>query len=176
MPRRIRFSVAASLDGFIATEEGGYDWIVDEPAIDFVSYLEKIDTLLMGRRTYEIMDNPEAAKLLDLKAVYVVSTTLDPDGDDRVTVISDDVVDRVRELKAEDRKDIWLFGGGMLFRSMMDAGLVDRVEVAIIPRLLGTGIPLVPGLNEIANLELHSMESFPDSGIVILKYDVVREG
>lgn len=174
--RKIRYSVAMSLDGFIATEDGGYDWIVDEPAIDFARYLEKIDTLLMGRGTYEIMDNPEAGQLLEAKTVYVVSTTLAPDVDPRVDVISSDVEVRVQELKEADGLDIWLFGGGVLFRSMLSAGLVDRVEVAVIPALLGSGIPLVPGLDAIAALQLHSTETFSDSGIVLLKYDVAASG
>ena len=164
-----------SLDGFIATEDGGYDWIVDEPAIDFAAYLQKIDTLLMGRGTYQIMDNPEAAQLLELKTTYVVSTTLDPNADDRITVISEDVVESVRALKESEGGDIWLFGGGVLFRSMMDAGLVDRVEVAVVPALLGHGIPLLPGLGGITKLALHSTETFPNSGIVLMKCDVLKD-
>lgn len=176
MPRKIRYSVAASLDGFIATEDGGYDWIVDEPAIDFPAYLARIDALLMGRGTYEIMDNPEAGQLLDVKKAYVVSSTLDPAADDRITVISDDVENRVRALKEEDGGDIWLFGGGVLFRSMLEAGLVDRVEVGVVPRMLGSGIPILPGLDGVARLVLHSTETFPDSGIVLMKYDVESVG
>lgn len=173
MSRLIRYSVAASLDGFIATEGGGYDWIVEDASIDFPEYLKKIDTLLMGRGTWEIMHAPESQALLDLMDVYVVSTTLPADADPRITVISDNVVRRVTELKDGDGRDIWLFGGGVLFRSMMEAGLVDRVEIAVVPAVLGQGIPLVPGLDDIATLDLHSVERFPDSGIVLLKYDVV---
>ncbi len=167
----LRYSVAMSLDGFIATEDGGYDWIIDEPAIDFPRYLKKIDRLLMGRGTWEIMQNPEALALLDEMHAYVVSTTMSPGLDPRITVISTDVEERVRALKDGPGKDIWLFGGGVLFRSLLEARLVDRVEVAVIPRLLGQGIPLVPGLDRIAALDLHSSETF-DSGIMLLKYDV----
>ena len=173
MPRLLRYSVAASLDGFIATQDGGYAWIPDEPVIDFPRYLEKIDTLIMGRGTWEIAQNPATAELLAMMDVYVVSTTLEPGSDEPMTVLGEDVESRVAALKAADGKDIWLFGGGELFRSMMEAGLVDRVEVAVVPRLLGQGVPLVPGLAEIARLELHSSELFPDSGIMLLKYDVV---
>ena len=175
MPRLLRYSVAASLDGFIATEDGGYEWLLEEPAIDFPKYLEKIDTLLMGRGTWEIAQNPATAELLAMMDVYVVSTTIEPGSDERMTVISEDFEARVTELKEREGKDIWLFGGGVLFQAMMNAGLVDRIEVAVMPAILGKGIPLVPGLDEIARLELHSSELFPDSGIMLLKYDVVRD-
>lgn len=169
--RRLRYSVAMSLDGFIADDEGGYDWITQDDGMDFAAYLAKIDTLVMGRGTWEIMDGPDGAELVDMMEVYVVSTTLPADVDPRVTVIGADVTTAVADLKAREGRDIWLFGGGVLFRSMLEAGLVDRVEVGVIPALLGSGIPFLPGLDGIAKLDLHSQEAF-ESGIVLLKYDV----
>jgi dihydrofolate reductase len=173
--RRLRYSVAQSLDGYIADNEGGYDWIPADDAIDFASYLEKIDTLLMGRGTWEIMQTPEGRSILDGMTTYVVSTTLDASTYPEVTLISSDVEATVAALKAEEGKDIWLFGGGVLFKSLLDAGLVDRVEVAVIPTLLGSGIPLLPGSAAPTKMELHSEETFA-SGIVLLKYDVLQGG
>lgn len=186
-PRRIRYSVAMSLDGFIADREGGYGWIVDEPGIDFAAYVAKIDTLLMGRGTYETaLSNPGGLSMFEME-VHVVSTTLRPDEAPGVNLIADDVEGAVRELKARDgRKDIWLFGGGVLFRSLLEARLVDRVEVGVVPVLLGEGVPLLPGLGRssarteestgsarpaTAPLTLHSVERF-GSGMVLAKYDV----
>ena len=187
--RRIRYSVAMSLDGFIADRDGGYDWIVEEKGIDFQAYVEKIDTLVMGRGTYEILrDGATGLSAWDAFALYVVSTTLEPTDAEGVTVIREDVVERVRRLKESPGheettgkvrgsstlppKDIWLFGGGVLFRSLLEAGLVDRVEVGVVPVLLGEGIPLLPGLGaDPVSLALHSVERF-ESGIVLLKYDV----
>jgi dihydrofolate reductase len=172
--RRIRYSVAMSLDGFIATEDGGYDWIPADDGIDFGRFLSKIDTLLMGRRTYETTTaSPEGARLLDDRDVVVVSTTLVPASHPGVTVVSHDIAGEIRRLKERPGKDIWLFGGGVLFRALLEAGLVDRVEVGVIPALLGAGIPLLPGSENPAPLRLHSSETF-DSGIVLLKYDVER--
>lgn len=171
MARKVRYSVAASLDGFIATEDGGYDWIPEDDSIDFESYLSKLDTLLMGRGTWEVMQNPESAPLIEMFDVFVVSTTFQNGEDSRMTVIASDVEEAVRSMKASPGKDIWLFGGGVLFRGLLEAGLVDRVEVAVLPVLLGQGIPLLPGLNGIASLSLHSTETF-DSGITLMKYDV----
>ena len=194
--RRLRYSVAMSLDGFIADEKGGYDWIVMDPAIDFAAYSAKIDTLIMGRGTYELGD--EAAAWWKGMKTYVVSTTLDPAEHPEVTIISRDVEQTVADLKAQPGKDIWLFGGGVLFRSLLEAGLVDRVEVGVMPVLLGQGIPLLPGFeppkpprgkrgrgrgrgddaNETApwtRLRLHSKEEMPKTGILLIKYDVVND-
>jgi dihydrofolate reductase len=163
-----------SLDGFIADEEGGYDWIVDEPEVDFQAYLAKIDTLLMGRGTYEVASSTaESRALLEGMTVVVVSTTLAADEHPDVTVVATDVVRRVAELKRSPGKDIWLFGGGVLFRFLLEADLVDRVEVGVLPVLLGQGIPILPGARQEARLALHSSQIFP-SGMALLKYDVLR--
>jgi dihydrofolate reductase len=164
-----------SLDGYIADEDGGHDWIVMDPDIDFAAFTAKIDTLIMGRGTYALAEGGDATFGMGDMKVYVVSTTLDPADHPDVTVIATDVEETVAQLKAEQGKDIWLFGGGVLFRSLLEAGLVDRVEVGVIPVLLGSGIPLLPGLAGIATHELHSIEKMPKSGIVLLKYDVVNE-
>ena len=104
-------------------------------------------------------------------AIIVVSTTLDPAAHPDVTVIADDVTATVAALKEQEGADIWLFGGGVLFRSLLEAGLVDRVEVGVIPALLGSGIPLLPGFDGVCRLRFHSCESF-EAGVVLLKYDV----
>jgi dihydrofolate reductase len=194
--RRLRYSVAMSLDGYIADENGGYDWIVMDPAIDFAAFTAKIDTLIMGRGTYEIAAGGGPGFGKDTK-VYVVSTTLDPAEHPKVTIVSKDVEKTVAELKAHPGKDIWLFGGGVLFRSLLEAGLVDRVEVGVMPVLLGQGIPLLPGFGGTrpgggggdggrgpsgkgkktgawAKLRLHGVEEMPETGILLIKYDVVN--
>lgn len=171
--RRLRYSVAMSLDGFIADEDGGYDWIGQEPKLDFTGYLAKIDTLLMGRGTYQVACSTEESRaLLADMNVVVVSTTLDADEHPDVTVVRGNVAPAVSELKRSPGKDIWLFGGGVLFRSLLEEGLVDRVELGVVPALLGRGIPLLPGASQVARLTLHSSEVF-SSGLVLLKYDVV---
>ncbi len=163
-----------SLDGYIAGPNGEFDWIIMDPAIDFDAFMAKIDTLVMGRGTYEAMlaMGGEAGIMPGMK-VYLVSTTLQQQDHPDVTVIAEDVEQRVAELKSEDGKDIWLFGGGVLFRSLLEAGLVDRVEVGVIPVLLGEGIPFLPGLNGQTKLELRRHERFP-TGVVLLEYDVVK--
>ncbi len=172
--KRLRYSVAMSLDGFIAASDGGYDWILMDPDIDFAAMAADFDTLIMGRRTYAISGGGSGAATFgmgDVK-VYVVSTTLDPADHPKVTIVSDDVEQTVAALKAAQGKDMWLFGGGVLFRSLLEMKLVDSVEVGVIPVLLGEGIPVLPGVDERAKLKLRKIDEYPKTGIVRLAYDV----
>ena len=161
-----------SLDGFIADEDGGYDWIVMDPDIDFRGLIAQFDTLVMGRGTYELVG--EGGPGFKGVRTYVISRTLEPTEHPKVTIVSEDVDTFVAGLKKQKGKDIWLFGGGVLFRSLLEAKLVDRVEVAVIPVLLGSGIPLLPGLAGIARLKLDDVHRYEKTGTVMLGYDVVE--
>lgn len=170
--RRIRYHVACSLDGYIADEEGGAEWIVHEPGIDFQEFSAQFDTFLMGRLTYEPMMQMDTTGMgMSGTEVVVVSRTLRPEDHPGVTIISHDLEGRVRELRERPGKDIWLFGGGELFRSLLELGLVDTVEPAIIPVVLGAGRPFLPGPEIQRYLTLRSHRVYP-SGIVWLEYEV----
>lgn len=163
--RTVRFSAAISLDGYIADPNGGYDWIVMDPEIDFGEMFKKYDTVLMGRKSYEMsksygMPGPKA---------YVFSTTLRHADD---AIVSNDVKKTVTELKRAKGKDIWLFGGGELFKSMLELKLVDALEVAVIPVLLGDGLPLLPKTKTRVKLVLTSQRLFKKTGTVMLNYDL----
>lgn len=169
--RRIRYQVACSLDGYIAGPNNETDWIVGEQEIDFDELFDQFDTLLMGRRTYE-----QTVKLADNfwgKRVIVFSRTLRQDDHPNVTIVADGIEERLRALRSEPGKDIWLFGGGELFRSLLELGYVDTVEPAIIPVLVGGGRPFlaVPAVRRSLSLTDHRV--FP-SGIVWLEYTVQR--
>ena len=171
--RRLRYRVAMSLDGFIAGAKGEYDWIVADPSIDWVAIWAQFDTLLMGRRTYEVARARRASLSGSGQQWIVVSRTLKAEEHPGTTILSSGIADAVAELKAQPGKDIWLMGGGVLFRSMLDAGLVDTVEVTVLPVLLGSGIPLP---HEGARRTLHLTESQAlASGTLMLSYTVVAE-
>jgi dihydrofolate reductase len=159
-----------SLDGFIAGPEGEYDWIINDPTLDMGALFSRFDTLLMGRRTFDLARSQGSLlKSMGMKVV-VVSSTLEAKEYQDVTILSSGVAQAVAVLKAEPGKDIWLFGGGVLFRSLLDGGLVDEVQVAVIPVVLGSGVPLLPEGRR-CSLHLDKSKVYP-SGIVLLSYSV----
>ena len=169
--RRIRYSVAMSLDGYIAGPNGEYDWIIVDPEIDFQEMYNQFDTILVGRRTYEPMVASGSASMPGMKTV-LFSTTLDPADYPDITVVGNDNADTLNRIRAEPGKDIWLFGGGQLFRSLAQSGFVDNVEVAVIPILLGGGIRLLPEPSDRINLRLISHKVYGQTGTVALEYAV----
>jgi dihydrofolate reductase len=171
--RRLRYQVAASLDGYIAGPKDEFDWIIMDPEIDFAAMFAQFDTLVMGRRTFQAMESYGGFGMPSMRTV-VLSRTLRQEDHPGVTIVRDDPAQAVAALKAEPSdKDIFLFGGGEAFRALLDAGLVDAVEVAIIPVLLGGGIPLLPAREHRTALRLTGHRLYAASGIVLLNYDVV---
>ena len=168
--KRLRYQVAVSLDGFIADPNGGYDWIVADPAVDFGALFKEFDTVVMGRKTYEVTTAEGGTGAMPGLDVVVFSRTLPATRSPGVRVVGDDPREVVADLKAKSGRDVWLFGGGELFRYLLDAGLVDTVEVAVMPVLLGQGIPLLPAGAK-AKLVLSDLKQLP-SGIVVLAYSV----
>jgi dihydrofolate reductase len=168
--RRIRYQVACSLDGYIAGPAGEYDWIVMDPEIDFEAIFAEFDTLLMGRRTYEVTGASPGMK------VYVFSRSLRQQDHSNVTIVSDRIKETLDDLRLQPGKDIWLFGGGDLCRSLLELGCVDTVEPAVIPIVLGGGTPFLPSPAVRRSLSLTGQRVYEQSGIVLLRYDVLQPG
>ncbi len=171
MSRRLRYHVAVSLDGFIAAADGGYDWIVSDASIDFRALQKQFDTAIMGRKTFDAMKANGGDGSMPGLDVIVFSKTLQPIARKGFRIVNDDPASVVTGLKSRPGGDIWLFGGGALFRTLSDAGLVDSVEVAVIPVLLGDGIPLLtPGRS--VQLVLGDHKVLPKTGIIALSYAI----
>jgi dihydrofolate reductase len=171
MSRLVRYQVAVSLDGFIAGPNGEYDWIVMDPAVDFAALYKEFDTVIMGRKTYEVATAQGGSGAMPGMEVVVFSRTLRPVTRKGFRIVNDDPRDVVAALKAKPGRDIWLFGGGELFRSLLTAGLVDTVELGVMPVLLGSGIPLLPP-GATTKLKLTDQKTLPASGIVGLSYAI----
>ncbi len=167
--RPIRYSVAMSLDGYIAGPKGEYDWIVMDPEIDFGALFKKFDTALMGRKSFQVAGG--GPPMPGIQAIVVSRTLKQSDYPD--TVVMNEVSKAsLGALKAKPGKDIWLFGGGELFRSLLAVGVVDTVEVAVIPVLLGGGIPLLPSPATRSKLVLKGNKLYPKTGTLLLEYAV----
>ena len=163
-----------SLDGYIAGPKGEYDWIVIDPDMDFAAMSAQFDTYLIGRKTFEAMGKVgnDSKRSPQIKNI-VFSRTLKQRDYPHITIKSD-AVTVVAELRRSPGKDIALFGGGELFRSLLAAGLVDRVEVSLIPVLLGGGIPLLPPPADRAMLKLRKQRLFEKTGTIGLEYEILR--
>lgn len=170
--RPVRYNVAASLDGYIAGPDGEFDWIPMDPAVDFDSLFARVDTVVLGRRSFETVRQMGSPPWAPAARVYVASRTLRPDDHPDVTVVRDDVGRVVSALRHEDGDgEIWLFGGGELFRTLLAEGQVDTVEVTVVPILLGGGVPLLPAGAPRTVLALSATRTYP-SGMVTLAYRV----
>ena len=172
--RLVRYGGAMSLDGYIAGPNNEFDWIIMDPEIDFAGMMRQFDTYLIGRKTFEVMGRMgnDAKSTPGIQNV-VFSRTL-RQVDYPHVIVSDDAVQFVKQLRTKPGKDIALFGGGELFRSLLAAGLVDCVEVSLIPVLLGGGIPLLPQPAERATLKLRKHRLYEKTGTIGLEYDIVR--
>ena len=168
--RQVVYSVAMSLDGYIAGPQGESDWILIDPEIDFEALFARFDVILMGRKTYETTRTNQGGSMPGIES-YVFSRTL-RQADCRGVIVSGNPSQMVSELKKHSGKDIWLFGGGVLFRSLLELGLVDRVSVAIIPVLLGGGLRLLPDLPRRTELQLVEHQLYAKTGTVSLEYAV----
>lgn len=185
---RLRYNVAASLDGFIAGPDGSYDWIPADESINFSALYSQFDAFIMGRKTYETIlaqgdQNPLRNRSRD--RVAVVTTTGLPRASYawEVTVLAGtaDAVAWIAEARRRFGRDVWLFGGGVLAASLLDQRVVDTVEVAIVPVILGRGIKMIEGGGGGAagptsrRLRLTGSEVYAASGIAICKYEVIYE-
>ena len=174
--RRVIFSCAMSLDGYIAGPNGEYDWIVMDPEFDFAAMNTRFDTFLFGRKTYEAMRQMGS----DVRPApgtrnIVFSRTLKPEEHPHVDITCR-ARQAVEDLRAKPGKEILLFGGGDLFRSLLGEGLIDGVEAAVIPVLLGGGTPILQSPAARTALRLTKHRAYGKTGVVSLHYDVERPG
>jgi dihydrofolate reductase len=171
--RKVTFGGANSLDNYLARTDHAVDWLLwcDEAYAYMKDYWKTIDTILMGRTTYEVARARSKGGVYPGMKSYVFSRTL-PDGTDgNVTILREDAAAFVHNLKQQEGKDICLMGGGELARSLFEADLIDEIGFNIHPVLLGSGIPLFHPMSKQINLELQECRQFKN-GCVLVTYRV----
>jgi dihydrofolate reductase len=171
--RKLIVSLAVSLDGFIEGPNGEYDWCHNDPEYDMKNFLAEIDTIFMGRKTYEKINalggNPPGFPKFK---EYVFSTNL-INVDKETILIGNDIKPEVQKIKQQRGKNIWLFGGSGLTTSLMNMKLVDELILAVYPIVLAGGKPLFENIDSRVNLSLKEAKTFP-TGIVLLTYTVLK--
>jgi dihydrofolate reductase len=169
--RKIILNVAVSLDGFIEGPNGEYDWCFTDSDYGLNEFLANTDTIFFGRKSYELWAASFSNMWTD-KRHYVFSNSLQS-LQTNATLISGDIETKVHELKNEDGKDIWLFGGASLTTSLINAGLVDEFLLAIHPLILAGGKPLFNGINKRNWLKLAESKTY-ENGLVQNRYSLVK--
>ena len=171
--RTVLLNLTASLDGFIADTNGGIGWLAPMPAQVPAEYLElmaTVDTLVMGRATYETSLALEGGvEIFAGKRVCVFTSRHNLEPIAGVTFVRESPESFVARLKAEQGGTIWVFGGGQLATALSDAGLIDEYLIAIQPVLLGEGIPLWRSPHGSTTLETVAARVW-EGGVVELRY------
>ncbi|MCP3917675.1 MAG: dihydrofolate reductase [bacterium] len=171
--RKVVFGVANSLDNFIAGPDGSVDWLRWSEDVNTLmqTYWQSVDTVLMGRKTFEVTGGGSGAG--PHTRGYVFTRTLEPRVEGDVEIVNGDAEPFVRDLKNGDGQDICVLGGAVLARSLFEADLIDEVGVNIHPLLLGSGVPLFGSLKRPIELALTECKPMAND-CVCLTYRVIH--
>ena len=155
-----------SLDGFIEGPNGEYDWCFTDQDYGMTNFLGNTDAIFFGRKSYNLLMMTDENPYPD-KTKYVFSRSLTEVED--AIIIKENIAEKVKEIKNAPGKNIWLFGGAELTDTLMDAGLVDELQIAVHPIVLGKGKPLFKAKDFRTKLELKDTITY-SSGLVQLIY------
>jgi dihydrofolate reductase len=172
--RKVVFGGANSLDNYFARKDDAVDWLMwsDEVGKIMADYFKTFDTIVMGRRTYEVaVSSGHGDGSYPGMKTYVFSRTLKPRSTRKLEITSEDVADVVGRLKQEEGRDICIMGGGLLAKSLFEANLIDEIGFNIHPVLLGSGIPLFHEMSHQIDLELIDCKTLK-TGCVLVTYRV----
>lgn len=178
--RKVIYGGACSLDGYLARDDGSVDWLLfgNETSELMKNSWARFDTMLMGRKTYEVAlaSLPKRSKKTKNPYgmdSYVFSTTMEATEDSGIEIVSEDAGGFVESLKRAKGRNICLMGGGILAKSLFEAGVIDEVGFNIHPLLLGTGIPTFHRMNVEVRLERKTCKPLKN-GCVFVEYKVIR--
>ena len=173
--RKVIFGGANSLDNFIARKDDAVDWLLFSKDVQKImkDMWENIDTVVMGRKTYEVAQRMGGGSggYPGVKT-YVFSRTIKKPNSKKLFFINEDAAAYVQRLKEdEEGKDICVMGGGVLAKSLFEADVIDEIGFNIHPVLLGSGIPLFYEMSRQIDLELEECKQL-SSGCVLLTYKI----
>jgi dihydrofolate reductase len=173
--RKVKYYVASTLDGFIAREDGSFDFYVmeGEHVADYLESLKSFDVVLMGRKTYEVGLKMGVTDPYPNMKSYVFSQSMTESPNEKVKLVSGEISEFVRELKNEEGQDIYFCGGAELAAQLFAEDLIDEVILKVHPIFIGSGIPIIAGVVKTTRLELISCQSFR-TGVVVLQYEVKK--
>ena len=174
--RKVTFGGANSLDNYIARPDDAVDWLKwgPEAAAVMAEYWKTIDTIVMGRKTYEVaVRQSKSSDIYPGMQSFVFSRRLEPGPRHGVTVVASDPASFVDALRRRQGKDICLMGGGNLAKTLFEADLIDEVGFNIHPVLLGSGVPLFYPMSRQIDLQLLEATKFKN-GCVFVRYRVTR--
>ncbi len=169
--RKLILNLAVSLDGFIEGPKGEYDWCFTDHDYGMTRFLAHVDAVFFGRKSFELV-SPMGPNAYPGLTRYVFSRTL-PSAEG-ATIISDEPRASVAKIKRMKGKDIWLFGGADLTKSLMELDLVDELQLSVHPIILGGGKPLFKSSDERKKLKLIDAKTYP-TGLVQLFYQPFRK-
>lgn len=166
MPKLILF-IASSLDGYIARSSGAVDWLFTDQDYGYTNFLANIDTVLMGRKTYEQLQSFGDYPYLGMKG-FVFSRQSNK-SNANVEFVDRELTSFIGDLKIGTGKDIWLVGGSEIIQLCLQHGLIDEFIISIHPVILGGGIQLFPSPLSMKKLKLQGHQVF-NTGLVQLTY------
>ncbi len=178
--RKVIFGGANSFDNYFARKDDSVDWLMwsNEVSQIMADYWKRFDTIVMGRKTYEVaLRMGVGGGAYPGMKNYVFSRSMKPSPKKvkNLEIISEDAAEFVRELKAQEGKDICLMGGGLLAKSLFEANLIDEIGFNIHPVLLGSGIPVFHEMDHQIDLDLLECKVLKN-GCVVVTYRVMRPG
>ena len=173
--RKVIVRIATSADGYIAGPDGDLDWLTSRPApkgfYGMSAFMRAIDTLVLGRKTYEI--SLRLGAKFDSKIRTLVFSRQAPPADvpSGVEFVDEAIGPFLDRQRAQPGKNIWLMGGGEIIASFLDAQAIDEFVISVMPVFIGEGIPLIAPRRRHVSLELLDSECF-ENGVVQNHYRV----
>lgn len=191
MPKMFVFMMV-SLDGYMEGPGHDLSWhhVDEEFNIFAAQQMEKADTIVFGRSTYQLMESfwpskaglegdPEVASLMNNTPKVVVSRTLEKVSETdiwkNITLVQENVSEKIQKLKKRGGKDIIVLGSNNLCVTLLKEGLLDEMRLMVNPVVIGSGTPLFQGIKEKVNFQLTSSRNFKN-GNILLTYQVANQG